>query len=225
MMRCTFLANCGVLLESNDASILVDAPNGLHTQFDGVSQDEHKAMVAGLAPYDGLCGMFFTHRHADHYDKKRVMEITAVRQNVGACVPNGATPTEGVVQAGPFLVRYFTIAHSGEEFSEVPHRVILAEAEGKRIYLTGDACWGNTLHQSILETFCPDAAIWNPNFVTHAEGRELLAAASRNYIYHMPVSVPDSFGIAAKCRTCMERYGSELQNTQVVEEYPYSIVI
>ena len=182
-------------------------------------------MAAGTAPYDGLCGMFFTHGHADHCDKKRVREITSVRQNVGAYVPNGATPAEGVVQTGPFLVRYFTVSHSGEEFSDVPHRVILAEADGKRIYLTGDARWDDALHQSILETYHPDVAVWNPNFVTHAEGRELLTAASRNYIYHMPVSVPDSFGIAAKCRTCMERYGPELQNTQVVEAYPHMIEI
>lgn len=221
-MRCTFLANCGLLLESDDHSILVDAPNGLHTAFDGVSDAEFEKMLHGMPPYDGLCAMFFTHRHLDHYDKKRVRQLSQTRPDVAAYAPNGLTPLEGQVQAGDFTVRYFTIGHSGEEFSDVSHRVLLVEVEGKRLYITGDAMW-NELHLPILQQYSPNAAVWNPNFLTHEEGRALLGSVPRNFIYHLPVFGADVFGFGRKCETSFEKYQEFLPPTTLIKSYPISL--
>lgn len=221
-MRCTFLANCGLLLASNGESILVDAPNGLHTAFDGISEAEYNKMLTGKPPYEGLCAMFFTHRHSDHYDKNRVRQLVQTRADVKAYAPNGLTPAEGAVQAGPFTVRYFAIGHSGEEFSDVVHRVLLVEAEGKRLYVTGDAMRDPDLHTPILQESAPDAAVWNPNYLSHEEGRRILRMVPRNFIYHLPVMANDIYGFGRKCESSFARYGQCLPQTHLIKTYPIS---
>lgn len=223
-MLCTFLANCGLLLQSGTNAILIDAPNGLHTSFDGLSEEEQHKMAAGTAPYDGLRALFFTHKHSDHYDKKRVREITDARENVFAYVVNGVTPSEGVVQAGPFTVHYFDIGHSGDEFADVFHRVLLVEAEGKKLYVTGDADWKIERHLPILQRFMPDAAVWNPNYLSHEEGRKILQSIPQNYIYHLPVLSDDVFGFDRKCRREFLRHGDVL-NCRLVDSYPQTVEI
>ena len=223
-MRCTFLANCGLLLEHGGQSILVDAPNGLHTLFDGVSAEDHRKMVTGQSPYDGLCGIFFTHRHSDHYDKKRVREITDARREVPSYAPNGLTPKEGVVHAGVFTVRYFDIGHSGAEFSEVVHRVLLVEAGNSRVYITGDAQWDDPKHLEIINGFSPTAATWNPNYLSHEEGRALMGFVKQNYLYHLPVIADDSLGFGRKCRHDYLRYG-DCVNAVLVDTYPKTVEV
>lgn len=223
-MRCTFLANCGVLIEHAGESVLVDAPNGLHTLFDGVPAEEHQKMVDAARPYEGLRALFFTHMHADHYDKKRTREITQARADVISYVTNGATPKEGKIDIGTFCVRYFDIPHSGIEFMDVPHRTLLVEAGGKRIYITGDARWDSPFHSEILKAFSPDAAFWNPNYLSHEEGRTLMRLVGRNFLYHMPVIAGDTFGVGRKCRHDFKRYSDILPIT-LVDAYPTTIEI
>ena len=74
-MQCFFLANSGLLLRLPDASLAVDAPNGLHTLFDPFPEEALERMAAGEAPYEHLKGFLFTHRHSDHYDKKRLRSV------------------------------------------------------------------------------------------------------------------------------------------------------
>ena len=223
-MQITFLANCGILLQGENDAILVDAPNGLHTAFDGFPETEYEKILSAEQPYNGLKAMFFSHRHSDHYDKKRVREILRARENVCAYASIGATPTEGVVQAGEFTVRYFSIPHSGEEFSDVPHRVLLAEADGKRVYMTGDAVWDANAHRQIIDAFSPNVAVWNPNYMTHAEGRELMSFVGENYIYHLPVAAEDVFGFGRKCRKDFEKFGNRLP-VRLVDKYPFTVHI
>jgi len=220
ILNCTFLANCGLLLANDNASILVDAPNGQHTQFDGTTEDVFDRMLRFQTPYNGLCGAFFTHAHADHCDRKRLRELAQSRTDMFVFVPNGMSAEHDSMRAGDFLVRSFAIPHSGKEFSDVAHRVLLVEECGHRIYITGDADWTSPVHQEILDTYKPDAGVWNPNFVSHEEGRTLLSQLPRNFIYHMPVRSADVFGIARKCRTSFVRFKDELRNTCLIDDYP-----
>ena len=214
-MQITFLANCGILLQAEHDSILVDAPNSLHTSFDGLPEEEFQKIVLAQSPYDSLKAMFFTHRHNDHYDKKRARCIMQTRQDVESYSPNGVTPKEGTVKAGEFTVHYFLAPHSGEEFSQVPHCVLLVEAKGKRIYITGDADWNAKTHGRILRDFSPHVAVWNPNYMTHPKGRALLAKVPQNFIYHLPLQTEDVFGFARKCRKDYGTFGKELPVTLV----------
>lgn len=223
-MQITFLANCGMLLQGEKDSILVDAPNSLHTAFDGLPEEEFQKIVSAQSPYTSLRAMFFTHRHNDHYDKKRARHIMQSRQDVLSYSPNGATPKEGLVNAGEFAVRYVKVPHSGEEFSDVPHCVLLVEANNKRIYISGDAAWGDLLHEKIIREFSPQAAVWNPNYMNHPEGRRLFAMVPENYIYHLPINSEDVFGFGRKCRKEFEKFRQTLSVT-LIDRYSSKIVI
>lgn len=223
MLNCTFLANCGLYLETETEGLLVDAPNGLHSPFDGVSEAEGLRMISGEPPYDKLIGMLFTHKHSDHFDRKRAR---AVQENKPSCLlfaPGGDTPEQGELQAGCAHIHYFTVPHSGLEFTNTVHRVFVIEMAGKTVYVTGDADWQSDLHKEILSTYRPDVCFFNPNYVSHDAGREVLKHTKKSFIYHMPFRSEDTYGIARKCRSSFDRYGSELVNAELIERYPITV--
>ena len=219
-MTLIFLGNAGVYLSGGSDGILVDAPNGRYTVFDPVADVLMEPIAAGHPPYDTLRGLCFTHQHSDHYNRKRVRELLERRPDLAVFVPNGATPETGEVAMGNAVVRYFTAPHSGAELRGTIHRVLLATVGGKTVYLSGDADWMDPIHKRILGTYRPDAAVWNGNYVSHEEGRRLLALCPKNFICHLPVLVEDKFGIGKKCQTSLERYAEELKTVTPVWTYP-----
>lgn len=225
MLCCTVLANCGLHLEYAGDSLLVDAPNGQRTAFDGVSSEEGNRMISGLPPYQNLRGLIFTHKHSDHYDRSRVRAAAAARPDLVVFAPNGLTSECGTVQAGAFSVDYYSIPHSGEEFADVVHRVFLIRAGKHRIYVTGDADWEHEAHGEIIRTTAPTAAFWNPNYVSHESARALLGQISQNFIYHLPVNAEDIFGFGRKCRSSYARHSSELIGTRLIEAYPTKLIL
>lgn len=216
-LSCTFLANCGLLLCSDHQALLFDAPCGLNSPFDGTDEATFVRMRALQTPYEGLMGLFFTHKHSDHYDRDRVSVIHAEQESLVVHTPQ--TVPE-VVCVGDFIVRRYFVPHSGLEFTNVPHCCYLVEAEGKKVYVTGDADWMHPMHQSVLNAHNVDAAVWNPNFVTHDEGRDLLHSLPRNFINHMPILSEDKFGIGRKCRTSFVKYAKALTNCELIDVYP-----
>lgn len=208
-MECLFLANCGLLLRTEDASLAVDTPNGLRTIFDGLSEEMHGKMASGEAPFEHLRGFLFTHRHSDHYDKKRLNSVLERRSELTVFSASGSVAETGELWIDPFHIRYFTVSHSGAEFAEVYHRVFLIEAEGKTVYVTGDADWLPERHLEILRDVRPDLAVWNPNVFTHPESRILLKLAKCSVINHLPLFSEDALGIGRKCKTVRERIGAD----------------
>ena len=103
-MKCTFLANCGLHLEGENSSILIDAPNGTIDGFDSTTTNELCTMAAAEKPYDRLCGIFFTHLHPDHYDKKRLADLLRGHKNAVVFCP-GTGDDFGVINTEDFTVR------------------------------------------------------------------------------------------------------------------------
>ena len=219
-MQLTFLGNCGVAIFDERCGVLIDAPNGLHTVFDAVPESVTDAVSAAQPPYDRLRGILFTHRHSDHYNKKRLSAICERRPELSVLDVSGATPQRGTVTMGEIAVSYETVPHSGEEFRDVFHRVLLIRMPEGAVYVTGDADWTSPLHGQILLREKPVAAIWNPNYVSHPEGRALLRLCPHNFVYHMPVESADVLGIGAKCRRSFERYANELAGVTLIDRYP-----
>ena len=208
-MECLFLANADLLLRTANASLAIDTPNGLRTLFDGLDDGVLEKMAAAEAPFEHLRGFLFTHRHSDHYDKKRLNGVLNRREGLEVFSASGAAADMGEFSVGPFFIRYFNIPHSGAEFADVFHRVFLIEAEGKTIYVTGDADWTSERHLAILGEKEPDLAVWNPNVFTHPESRVLLRHAKRTVINHLPLFSDDALGIGRKCRSVRERVGAD----------------
>ena len=224
-MTITFLENAGLYLQSQGCGLLVDAPNREKTLFDGIPQPVVDAMAAGEPPYDALCGMVFTHKHSDHYDKKRVRQLTDSRPNLTVFATNGATPPTGELTIGCYTIRYFTVPHSGAEFAEEYHRTFLISDGIDTIYVAGDSVWDKQYHLAILDGVKLTAAVWNPNFVSMAEGRELLQLAQKNYVNHFPIQSEAMSGIGRKCKTSFTRYPDELQTTTLVDALPLTVEI
>ncbi|MBR2366950.1 MAG: hypothetical protein IKA78_07275 [Oscillospiraceae bacterium] len=208
-MECLFLANAGFLLRTDRASLAVDTPNGLRTLFDGLSEDMLRKMSSGEAPFEHLRGFLFTHRHSDHYDKKRLNGVLELRSELTVFSASGAAADSGELWIDPFHIRFYTVPHSGAEFADVFHRVFLIEAEGKTVYATGDADWAPEWHAELLREVHPDLAVWNPNVFTHPESRPLLKLAKRSVINHLPLFSEDHLGIGRKCRSVRERIGAD----------------
>ena len=225
MLKCTFLGNCGLLLETESDAVLVDCPNGIHRAYDRLSEDEFARMRSGFSPYDKLKGLLFTHLHDDHYDKLRVVELVEQDDSLLLFAPDEATPNSGVLRVGGFLVRYFKVFHSGENLRDVPHWVLVVEADGKRVFITGDSEWTEQILTDLAITFHPDCGIFNPNFVSHDEGRRLMALIPKNYIYHYPVNREDLYGIARKCRSRFIKHAEELRNVTLVDWLPFTAEI
>ena len=90
--------------------------------------------------------------------------------------------------------------------------------------MTADAQIDTERHRASLHGRRADAAFWNGQYLSHPETRELLLeAAVKNYIYHIPVDEKDVCGIRRKCERSMARFGAELPNVSLLEQYPSSL--
>ena len=221
MLRCTFLGNCGFFLENETDAILVDCPNGFHYAYDRLAEEEYARILNRCGRYDKLRGLFFTHLHDDHYDAERTAELIENDRELVLFAPDANTEKSGAIQAGSFTVRYFKIPHSGENLRDVPHWVLMVETEGKQVFVTGDSEWTEPHLIELVAMYRPDCGIFNPNFVSHEEGRQLMAKIPENYIYHYPVNREDAYGIARKCRSRFVKHADELRNVHLVDELPY----
>ncbi len=71
-----YIANSGVLLENKGKKILID---GVHVKdippYFSVDKSTVNKMINGIAPYDKIDVMLFTHHHAEHFDATSVCEI------------------------------------------------------------------------------------------------------------------------------------------------------
>ena len=156
--------------------------------------------------------------------------VLALVLSLAACgapvfLPQPNTPERLMMQLGPFTVECSRFPHIPVPgMAEAPHAVYWISAAGKSIYVTADAQIDTERHRAILHGRRADAAFWNGQYLSHPETRELLLeAAVKNYIYHIPVDEKDVCGIRRKCERSMARFGAELPNVSLLEQYPSSL--
>lgn len=215
-MRITLLCNAGLALETERSMLLVDLPNLSMEPFYALPENEWRRICGKEAPYDKVCGFYFTHDHPDHLDAKRLSEYpdSAVKR----FIPDNAT-SAGAIEIGDFLIEYCRFEHAPIPQAP-PHVVSLISSGGKSVYVAADAALECEKHREFLGGRKVDAAIWNSMYLSRADTRMLMAdTAQQNYIYHMPLK-PDSGGIWKKCEKNLQRHGDELQTVTVMKEYP-----
>lgn len=215
-MKIELVCSCGLLIQTQGAALLVDAPNAVFPPFGHFAQAALETLLTAQPPYDRLCGVCFTHTHPDHFDADAVARLRAARPDVPVLLPDG---TDGVWQAGAaFRVEYAAVAHTPVAPALMTaHQVLLVTCGDRTLYITADAAPDTARHREILAGRRVDAAFWNGQYLSHPETRGLLLeSARRSFIYHIPVDEADSSGIRRKCVRNMERYGAQLPGVQLL---------
>ena len=222
-MKITLLANCGLAIEQNGNVLLIDTPNGSFAQYEVLPESELDKICSREAPYEYGVSLAYTHKHSDHYSSAKVQRVAEAGSLRSFFAPVEQTPWHGVLEDfGGFRLEYFRIEHTPLPPDLMwPHCVYLIEADGKRIYVTGDAAPDAPLHSSFLAGRRCDCAFWNGQYLSHPETRVLLhQTAKRNYIYHIPADEPDVMGIRRKAERNMQRVADDLYDTELLEKYP-----
>lgn len=221
-MRAELLCSCGLLLEHAGSRILIDAPNGTIPPFYEFPDAEMQKLLDGTGVYSGLCGVFFTHLHPDHYDEARVNALLRRRGALTTFLPDKQMPETITRTAGPFTVECRRFPHMpAPKFPDVAHYVLLVTAGGRSVYITADAVPDAAAHRAVLHARRPQLAFWNSQSLSYPDMRALLREETeQSAIYHMPVDPADQSGIRRKSKRNMQRYGAELPNVRVLTQYP-----
>lgn len=224
-MKIRVLCNAGLALEYQNQILLVDAPNCPLAPYAALPEGEWARILAREAPYDRLCGLYFTHTHPDHCDLEKVREFQRCWPEVPCFLPENG-PEAGQIGMGPFFISFARLEHAPMDSPLPPHVVTWIQAGETGIYIAADARLHCEAHQAFLRGRVADAAFWNGMYLSRPETRGLLReAARRNYIYHMPEQEPDGFGIWKKCRSNLRRYPQELEHVTVIDRYPWQIEV
>ena len=138
-MKITLVSSCGLVLEQDGQTLLIDALNKQYRCYYGLPPETFVRMLSGEPPYDAVCGILFTHAHPDHYSASRTEQLRAA---CGAAVvlPQPETPERLNVQLGPFAVECSRFPHIPVPgLEEIAHAVYWISAAGKSVYVTADA--------------------------------------------------------------------------------------
>lgn len=220
-MKITVLCSCGLLIEEGTHSLLFDGLTAASEPFYPIPLDESEKIIAGAAPYERLHSLYFSHRHTDHFSWKLVKRFAESRGRMEGFIPDKDDPEMLEYGSGDVCVECWRVPHSGAQFADTPHYVFFVTVGGKSVYITADAEPDLALHRKILDGRKADAAFYNGQYLSHPESREFLhEAADKSYIYHIPIDEEDVSGIRRKCHRNMERYGAELPDVALIEQYP-----
>lgn len=222
-MKITLLCNAGLALTCEGETLLIDAPNGEMEPFFAIKEDLWQKITGNRSPFENVCGLYFTHDHPDHYDRKKVEEYLTRCPETPVFLP-AENMEQGSVTMGPFKISYQQLDHAPMEEKTPPHVVTWIQAGTQSVYIAADAKLDTESHRAFLGEKKADIAFWNSMYLSQPQTRQLLRdAAVRNYIYHMPENDPDGYGLWRKCDRNLQRYGDELKTVTVVRCYPYEI--
>ena len=168
-MRITLVSSCGLVLEAEGRTLLVDALNKQFRCYYGLPPETFSQMLAGEPPYDALCGILCTHAHPDHYNALRTRQLQAA-SGAPVFVPQPQTPPQLALQFGPFCVEYHQFAHTPVPgWDAITHGVYFISAAGVSVYVTADARIDAVQHRAILHGRRADAAFWNGQILSYPE--------------------------------------------------------
>lgn len=219
-MTLTVLCNAGLALTCEGKTLLVDVPNCDLPPYYSLPEETWSQILALQEPYQGLCGLYFTHNHPDHCDMEKVQALKQRHPEIPVSVPEDYEE-KGTLHWGPFHIEYQSAPHTPLPFKEPPHRITWIHAGETQVYVAGDAVLDPDVHRAFLQNRVADIGIWNSMFLSRPETRILLKEAAREtHIYHLPLPGTPDRGIWRKCSNNFQRHPEELSGIQVIDHYP-----
>ncbi len=223
-MQISVLCSSGLAITHEGKALFVDVPNGKIEPFCEVHDSTWQKILNRVPPYDCVSGFVFTHAHPDHYSKSKMIDFVNCFPEIPVFLPNESMC--GTVEIGLFTVSYQRIDHAPMDVPTPPHVVLWITAGDRSVYVAADAKLDTEAHKSFLKDRQADIAFWNSMYLSQPLTRQLLKdTGKRNYIYHMPESNPDGYGLWRKCEKNLQRFENELETVTVIGEYPYNIEV
>lgn len=246
LIKLTHTANAGVLLACGGVKVFID---GIHEKrsspFSPVPQLLLEEILHGRGDFGGADYLLVTHFHEDHFspgaaaaylENNRVKAVVGPK-GVGALLesrrregapslpPVHELPAagEGTLSLDGMRLRYFPMAHMGEEWKAYPNLAYLLEIGGLRFFHGGDAAveWENF---SALEGVPPvEVALMNFPFAGLPKGREIIQKILRPaclVIQHLPFGEDDRYGYRSATLRSVEKYLQGMVKKTVVFTQP-----
>ena len=163
-VKITYIANEGVLIESADQKVIIDALfDKYYEAYLHPTEDMLENMIAGKAPYNGVDVLLSTHIHRDHFaptvtgrflkshPETQLISSAQLAKSVADDYAEGASVSpqlEGIVRdtqihekaANGIKVSAFFINHSGgSRTRSIENMGFVVEVGGKRILHLGDS--------------------------------------------------------------------------------------
>ena len=222
-MNITVLHNCATIIKSKNSALAIDVFSKGIYPFDGISPRDFSLALHGEGIFQDIIGVLYTHIHPDHYDKEFNRQF-ADKYKLPAFIPDHQLGAGGSFKIGDFLVKYHRISHSGREYKDVIHYVFLINAEGKNVYIAGDADFNSKEHLNFLRGVKVDAAFFNPFYLSAQIPIIRLISAKTAYIYHIPKE-EDSEGIRHMAMETFKNFSKIEDNCRLIDSYPYTITL
>lgn len=221
-MEATLLCSTGLLLRHEHSAVLFDVLNGTYGSFKQIDRPTARQLIDGTIPDNAqIDGLFYSHLHPDHYDQSDNAAFLQSHPTVSAFFPTPETPDHGILRAGAFTVEYQYHEHMHCDYVWAKHYTFLVQAGETSCYLTTDAELSPEKHRAFLRGRRADYGFFNAVYLSYPETRQLLRDAARHVcIYHMPEPDTDESGICRKAARNLERFGAELPNVTILEQYP-----
>lgn len=225
-MEATLLCSTGLLLCHGKSAILFDGLNGHHGSFKQIDRTLARGIIQGTLPPDAhIDGLFYSHLHPDHYDQSDNAAFLRNHPHVATFFPTPGMPDHGILQVGAFTVEYQYHEHMPCDYVWAKHYTFFVQAGETSFYLTADAELSPEKHRTFLHGRIADHGFYNAVYLSYPETRQLLRETARHaWIYHMPEPEIDGSGICKKAAKNLARYGAEVPNVTVLEQYPTVIL-
>lgn len=206
-MKFTYLQNSGLYVQSASANLLIDALYSNDNWFSVMQLPMERAIIEGMAPFQKIDALIYTHQHSDHYDQTKADEFLKRTPNTQLLIGLDGQEEYQKISFDDLQMEIITTKHLPVPgFPEVPHTSILLELDEKRIFIGADmefqASKGRAWDLLREESFA--AVFFNPLAMATKGNRELLATIDTGaiYIYHLPEEQDDRFGyrkLAIQC--------------------------
>lgn len=160
--RITYLSNAGVMLELHDKKILVDVfCNSTIPLYKNPPAEIKEQMILGVAPFDNVDILLFTHHHTDHFDpvstahfsehnpRTIIISTPEVISQLYDQSPN--IEKDRLIKSNAFIgtieniqingvgIQSVSMLHDGKDYGGVHNFAYLIDVEGIKILHVGDA--------------------------------------------------------------------------------------
>lgn len=231
-MKIKYLINSGLLIESEQSSILIDGIIEDKNIFDSPAAAEDADIIKGSKDYRGVSALVFTHCHDDHYSWKKAEGYLMRHPSCLLMAPHEAASLSGCplhtmdtgffekksCTIGDMTIEYFRTGHvSADLVGGNDHYALIVKTSGESILVTGDF---DIAKFPELKGLCKgiDTAFFNPIVLgtDHTIDQLLSMDIARIFIYHIPSQENDRYGYRLAALSNYKKQKSRLHNCSLL---------